>query len=75
MKLFITQIKRRVNSIIRTLISMGIILLLLGVLIVWYDFVLRLVIGMVVIVIAYVFLYGAYKIWVLKKEIEKYFKF
>lgn len=74
MKTLIKQTKRKINGIIWTLISTGIILLLLGMLIVWYDFVLRLIIGLVVIVIAYVFFYGAYKIWALKKEIEKYFK-
>ncbi len=74
MKTFLKQTKRKINGVIWTLISTGIILLLLGMLIVWYDFVLRLVIGLVVIVVAYVFFYVAYKIWALKKEIEKYFK-
>jgi len=46
----------------------------LGVMIVWTDFLLRLVVGLFVIIIAYSFFYGAYKIWWLKKEIEKYFK-
>ncbi|MCK4553412.1 hypothetical protein KAU19_00415 [Candidatus Parcubacteria bacterium] len=75
MKTFLKQTKRKINGVIWTLISTGIILLLLGVLIVWYDFVLRLIIGLVVIVVAYVFFYVAYKIWALKKEVEKYFKF
>ena len=74
MKTFLKQTKRKINGVIWTLISTGIILLLLGMLIVWYDFVLRLVIGLVVIVVAYVFFYVAYKIWALKKEVEKYFK-
>ena len=74
MKTFLKQTKRKVNGVIWTLISTGIILLLLGVLIVWYDFVLRLVIGLAVIVVAYVFFYVAYRIWALKKEVEKYFK-
>lgn len=74
MKTFITQIKRKINGVVWTLIGTGIILLLLGVLIAWYNFVLRLIIGLVVIVVAYAFFYVAYKIWALKKEVEKYFK-
>lgn len=68
-------IQKKVNGIIWTLIFNGIVLLLLGVLIVWTDFVLRLVMGLLVIVVAYVFFYGAYKIWALKKDVEKYLKF
>jgi hypothetical protein len=52
----------------------GIILLILSVLIIWTDFVLRLIVGMVVILIAYIFFYLAYKMWALKKEVEKFFK-
>ncbi len=74
MKTFLKQTKRKINGVIWTLISTGVILLLLGILIVWYDFVLRLIIGLVVIVVAYVFFYVAYRIWALKKEVEKYFK-
>lgn len=74
MQNFLRQIKKKINGMIWTLISTGIILLLFGILIVWHDFVLRLIIGLVVILIAYVFFYGAYKIWALKKEVEKYFK-
>jgi len=74
MKHLIAQTKRKVNGIIWTLVSTGIVLLFLGVLIVWYDFVLRLIVGLVIIVIAYVFFYGAYKINALKKDIEKFLK-
>lgn len=68
-------INKKVNGLIRNLIITGFILLVLGVLIVWTDFMLRLVIGMIAIAIAYIFFYGAYKIWALKKEIKKYLKF
>ena len=74
MKNFITQIKKKTSGIIWTLISTGVILLLLGLLIVWTDFFLRLVMGLLVMVIAYAFFYGAYKLWSLKKDIEKFFK-
>lgn len=74
MKNFIDQVKRKINGVIWTSIGTGVILLILAVLIVWTDFVLRLIIGLSVIVIAYGFFYGAYKVWSLKKEVEKYFK-
>jgi len=69
------EIHRKLNGLIWSLISTGVILLLLSVLIVWTDFVLRLVFGLFVLVLAYGFLYGGFKIWGLKKEIEKHFKF
>lgn len=64
------NINRKINGLIWSLISTGVILLMLAVLIVWTDFMLRLVIGLLVIVIAYAFLYAGYKTWTLKKEIE-----
>lgn len=61
----------KINGIIWTLIGNGIFLLILGVLIVWTDFMLRLVMGLMALVVAYVFFYAAYKVWSLKKEVEK----
>jgi uncharacterized membrane protein len=66
---------RKVRHLIWVLLGNGIFLLVLGVLIVWTDFMLKLVMGLVTIMIAYVFLYGAYKIWSLKKIVDKYIKF
>lgn len=57
------------------MVSTGIILTLLAILIVWTDFMLRLTFGLIVLVLAYTFLYGGYKVWTLKREIEKHFKF
>jgi len=70
----IKKIKTKINHAVISLISMGMILVLLGTLIVWTDFVLRLVIGLFVLVVAYAFFYLAYKIWWIKREVEKYFK-
>ena len=72
-KLFKT-IKTKVNHLIISLISVGLILVLLGILIVWTDFVLRLVIGLFVLVTAYAFFHLAYKIWWVKNEIDKYLR-
>ena len=66
---------KKIKHLVLILVGNGIFLLILGVLIVWTDFMLRLVMGLVVIMIAYVFLYGAYKAWTLKKILDKYIKF
>ena len=71
---FFKAIKRKVSGLIWTLVSTGIIMLMLAVLIVWTSFMLRLIVGLLVMVVAYVFFYAAYKVWALKKEIEKHFK-
>lgn len=75
MQKFIKNVNKKVNHLIWSLVSAGIILLMLAVLIVWTDFILRLIFGMFVLVIAYALLYGAYKIWAIKRDIEKYLKF
>ena len=74
MKNFFPKIKHKVNATVWTLLSTGVILLLLGILIVWTDFMLRLIVGLFVIVVGYAFIYVAYKLWVLKKDIEEHFK-
>lgn len=74
MKNFVALIKKKINGAIISLTLTGIVLLILAVLIVWTDFVLRLIIALAVIIVACSFFCGAYKIWSLKKEIEKYFK-
>ena len=67
-------IKRRVNSTIAHFIVSGFLLIAMGVLIVWTDFLLRLLVGTVVIAIALTFFYTAYRIHTIKRDIEKYFK-
>ncbi|MFH1522772.1 MAG: hypothetical protein ABIE43_03050 [Patescibacteria group bacterium] len=71
MKNFFAIINKKVNGVIWTLVSTGIFLLILGVLIVWTDFLLRLIIGLFVVIVAYVFFYLAYKIRSFKNDIEK----
>ena len=68
------EINKKFNGIILSAISTGIILVLLAILIVWTDFLLRLVVGLMVLFIAYIFLYTGFKFWAIKKEIEKHFK-
>lgn len=75
MKNFFLKINKKMNGMIFTLIFTGVILLILSVLIVWTDFMLRLVVGLIIICIAYVFFYGAYKVWAFKKDIDNFLRF
>lgn len=74
MQNLIKNIRRKINGVIISLVCTGLILVLLAILIVWTDFMLQLVIGLLVIVMAYAFFHLAYKLWWIKKEVEKYFK-
>lgn len=69
------SVNKKINGAIAHFIATGVILVIAAVLIVWTDFFLRLVIGLLVIVVAYMFFYLAYKTWSVKKEIEKFLKF
>jgi ABC-type bacteriocin/lantibiotic exporter with double-glycine peptidase domain len=68
------QIKATINGTIISFVASGLILIMAAILIVWTDFFLRLVIGLFVIVVAYMFFYLAFKTWQFKKAIEKYLK-
>lgn len=74
MKKGLEVIKKKVNGLIWSLIGNGILLLILGILAVWSTLFLKLIVGMVIIVIAFMFFCGAYKIWKIKKEAERIFK-
>ena len=73
--MLIKPIQKKVNNIIANLICAGIIMLILGVLIVWSNFMVRLVMAMFILVIAYVLFYGAYKLATIKKDVENLLKF
>lgn len=70
-----TAVEKKVDHLAWVFVANGIFLLILAVLIVWTDFMLRLVMGLMAVIIAYVFLYSAYKLWHLKKVLDKYIKF
>lgn len=74
MQKLIKLIQKKVNGMILSLIVAGVIMLMLAVLIVWSQFILQLAIGLFIVIIAYMFFFAAYKIWSLKKEIEKHLK-
>jgi divalent metal cation (Fe/Co/Zn/Cd) transporter len=66
---------KKVNHLIWVLLANGFFLLVLAVLIVWTDFMLQLIMGLFAVVVAFVFLYSAYKLWHFKKILDKYIKF
>jgi hypothetical protein len=70
-----TVVNKKINRLAWVLLANGIVLLILSVLIVWTDFMLRFVMGLMAVIIAYVFLYSAYKLWHLKGILDKYIKF
>jgi len=75
MKKINNMIDAKIDHFVWVLLGNGIFLLILGVLIVWTDFMLELVVGLITILVAYVFLYGAYKLHKIKKHLDKIIKF
>lgn len=72
MKNFFKEINRSFNGLIVNLLVGGMLLLLFAVLIVWVDFVLRLVIGCAFLIAAWVAFYAAYKLYRFKKHITDF---
>lgn len=68
----VKEVNKKINGIIWSFVSTGVVLLMLAVLIVWTDFMLKLVVGLMVVIIGGSFIYSGYKIWTLKKEIDKH---
>ena len=67
MKTILSPIRKKINEIMRVLIINGIILTILAVLVAWSDFLLQLLVGLIILVIAYSFFYAAYKLSGIKK--------
>lgn len=67
-------IEKKINGAIYNLTIVGALLLLLATLVVWTDFMIRLVMGLIILMVAYVFFYIAYRLWALKRDWNKYFK-
>lgn len=65
---------QKVDRLVLSLVINGVLLLLLAILTVWSPLVLRLLVGLVIIVMAYLFFLLAYRIWEFKKHLEKFLK-
>jgi len=68
----IKKTNQKVNHLILGLASTGIFLVILAVLIIITQFLLRWLVGIVVLGIAFSFFYAAYKVWSLKKEVKDF---
>jgi hypothetical protein len=70
----IYSLEKKVNTVIFAFLANGVILFLLGTLIILTDFMVRVVVGVLIFIISYTFLFGAYKLWGLKEDVKKYLK-
>jgi type IV secretory pathway VirB3-like protein len=68
------QINKKINGVAWSFVATGIILILLAILIAWTDFILRLIVALFVLLVAYTLIFAGYKLWSVKTEIEKHFK-
>ena len=71
MNQILKPITDRINQIMWILIINGLLLVVLAALITWSAFFLQLLVGLVVLVIAFSFFYGAYKMHSVKEIIKK----
>lgn len=72
MKNFFREINSHFNGLIANLLFGGILLLIFAVLVVWVDFVLRLVTGLAFLMAAWVCFYIAYKLYHFKRHISDF---
>ncbi|PLX27792.1 hypothetical protein C0583_00955 [Candidatus Parcubacteria bacterium] len=69
------KINNKINGVILSFFTTGIVLIIVAILVAWTEFVLRLLVALFILLIAYTFIYASYKLRSIKKEIEKHFKF
>lgn len=72
MNQILKPISDKLNQAMWALIFNGAILVILAVFITWNVFIMQLLIGLVVLVVAFSFFYGAHKLHVIKKMINKF---
>lgn len=71
MQNIIQVIKTKLNNLMWTFIITGVIMLILSVLTVWTDLVLRLLVGLFILLLAFNLLSAAHKIHSIKKHLGK----
>lgn len=62
--------RRKLSELQRVFIINGVIMLVLAILIVWTDVILRLLVGLVILLVAYSLFYVAYKVHIVRKIID-----
>lgn len=70
MKDILAPLRGKVTDIIINFVMVGVVLLIMAVLVVWTDFVLELLVGIIIIVLAYILFYGAYKLWKIRNMLK-----
>lgn len=68
------SIKRKLNGIAFVLLSTSVALVLLAVTTVWVPMVVQVIVGLLILIMAFVLAYLGFKFLAIKKEIEKFFK-
>lgn len=68
-------IAKKIDHMMWSCIWTGIILIMLAILNASFEFAVRLTVSISILVVAYIFIYIAYKLWSIKQEIQKHFKF
>lgn len=71
---FLKKAKRKVNGLIFAFLFSGLIFVFLGFLAVWSSVISQLILGTAMVILAAVFFYAGFRVWSLKREVEKYFK-
>ena len=69
----VRNVKKKVSGMVWSLIFTGTMLLILGVLILVNDLIFRILIALFIFIVAYTFLFGAYRLWTIKKDFDKFF--
>lgn len=70
MKNFFTAIDKSFNGFVVNFLIGGILLLICAVFVVWVDFFVELVIGLALLMAAWICFYAAYKLYYFKKHIK-----
>ncbi|HPD07859.1 hypothetical protein KBI31_01370 [Patescibacteria group bacterium] len=63
-------VNKKIRQIVISLTVVGILLLILSFLTVWTTFMAKLVMGMVILLLAYAFLSTAYRLWKIQQDIK-----
>jgi len=75
MKGLTKTLDKKINGVVWHLITTGTVFLFLAVLVVWTEFMSRLVVGFFILLVAYIFFYLSFRLWEIKQELDKYLKF
>jgi len=74
MEKFLKAIRSKLNQVIVNFSVVGGLLLILSFLTVWTDFMAKLVLGMVILLLAYVFLSTAYRLGKINQDLNNFWK-